>query len=302
MAEFVVGASNEYAFRAAELTARGRQQASPRACFAGRRASARRICCGRLLREYRRHHPRATAVYLTAEQFTTGFVEAIRGSGLPSFRQKCRGAKLLGDRRPAILRGKRADARRIAAHDRHTVARDGRSCLASDRGLAELRVAWPGTDFAIVGRADLRDRVAGVRDARLDIVRRLCDEVGLCLRRRRAVARGNADHGRAPASCAGAASPAGDEPTRMNEPITRDMAERGACRPGPTQHADRAAGGRAEGRVRRVRRRAGAVAVGSQRAIAQRAADAGDVAGPEVHAGAAGARSASSSAAAATAR
>ena len=47
---FVVGASNEYAFRAAELTSRGRQQASPLICFADPRASARRICCGRCSR------------------------------------------------------------------------------------------------------------------------------------------------------------------------------------------------------------------------------------------------------------
>ena len=35
------------------------------------------------------------AVYLTAEQFTTGFLQALRGSGLPSFRQKHRGVELL---------------------------------------------------------------------------------------------------------------------------------------------------------------------------------------------------------------
>ena len=42
---FVVGASNEYAFRAAELTSRGRQQASP-LIFLAPRALGRRICCG----------------------------------------------------------------------------------------------------------------------------------------------------------------------------------------------------------------------------------------------------------------
>ena len=31
--------------------------------------------------EYRRRRPRETAVYLTAEQFTTSFIEALRGSG-----------------------------------------------------------------------------------------------------------------------------------------------------------------------------------------------------------------------------
>jgi chromosomal replication initiator protein len=43
----------------------------------------------------RRARPGASAVYLTAEQFTAGFLQALRGSGLPSFRQKYRGVALL---------------------------------------------------------------------------------------------------------------------------------------------------------------------------------------------------------------
>ncbi len=40
-------------------------------------------------------HRGANIVYLSAEQFTTQFVEAVRGSGLPSFRRKYRGVDLL---------------------------------------------------------------------------------------------------------------------------------------------------------------------------------------------------------------
>jgi chromosomal replication initiator protein len=43
----------------------------------------------------RRIRPGTSAVYLTAEQFTSGFLQALRGSGLPSFRQKYRGVALL---------------------------------------------------------------------------------------------------------------------------------------------------------------------------------------------------------------
>jgi chromosomal replication initiator protein len=94
LAGFVVGASNEYAFRSAELTARGRQQASP-LLFCGPPGVGKTHLLRAILHEYRRHQGGAAALYLTAEQFTSGFVEALRGSGIPSFRHKCRGAKLL---------------------------------------------------------------------------------------------------------------------------------------------------------------------------------------------------------------
>jgi chromosomal replication initiator protein len=77
---FVVGPSNEYAFRAAELTASGRQQASP-VLFCGRTGVGKTHLLKAIVREYRRRNPRMSAVLLSAEQFTTGFVEAIRGSG-----------------------------------------------------------------------------------------------------------------------------------------------------------------------------------------------------------------------------
>ena len=43
----------------------------------------------------RKTHQRLTTVYLSAEQFTSHFLEALRGSGLPSFRRKYRGVGLL---------------------------------------------------------------------------------------------------------------------------------------------------------------------------------------------------------------
>jgi chromosomal replication initiator protein len=40
-------------------------------------------------------HPGINAVCLSAEQFTTGFLQALHGSGLPGFRRTCRNADLL---------------------------------------------------------------------------------------------------------------------------------------------------------------------------------------------------------------
>jgi chromosomal replication initiator protein len=139
---FVVGASNEYAFRAADLTGRGRQQASP-ILFCGPTGVGKTHLLRAIVREYRRHHPRAAAVYLTAEQFTTGFIEALRGSGLPSFRQKCRGARLLVIDDIQFFAGKQRTIEELL-HTFDTLAADGKQLvLASDRGLAELRPLGP---------------------------------------------------------------------------------------------------------------------------------------------------------------
>src|SRR5690606_26766461 len=54
------------------------------------------------------HNGRRHAVYLSAEQFTTLFLEALSGKGLPSFRQKYRGVDLLIIDDVQFFAGKRA--------------------------------------------------------------------------------------------------------------------------------------------------------------------------------------------------
>lgn len=137
LSELVVGASNEYAFRAAEITVHGLQQASP-VTFSGPTGVGKTHLLRAIRAEYRHARPRARAVYLTAEQFLSSFVEALRGAGMPSFRQKCRGADLL------LLDDIQFLARGRASLDEflHTVdvlLSEGRQIvLASDRSLAEL--------------------------------------------------------------------------------------------------------------------------------------------------------------------
>lgn len=179
LAAFVVGASNEYAFRAAELTGRGRQQASP-VLFCGPTGVGKTHLLRAIAREYRRHLSRSAVVYLSAEQFTTGFVEAVRGSGLPSFRQKCRGARLLAIDDLQFFAGKRRTLEELL-HTFDTMAAEGRQLvLASDRGLSELRALGP----------ELLSRLSGgliceieppEYATRLGILRRLQDESGLVI-------------------------------------------------------------------------------------------------------------------------
>jgi chromosomal replication initiator protein len=139
---FVVGPSNESAFRAAELTGRGRQPASP-VVFCGPTGVGKTHLLRGIVREFRSYFPNAAAVYLSAEQFTTGFVEAIRGSGLPSFRQKCRGARLLVIDDVQFLVGKQRTIEELL-HTVDALLADGRQLvLGSDRSLAELRALGP---------------------------------------------------------------------------------------------------------------------------------------------------------------
>ncbi|HEX2475189.1 MAG TPA: chromosomal replication initiator protein DnaA, partial [Lacipirellulaceae bacterium] len=139
---FVAGPGNERALRAAELIGRGRHQASPILFWGPTGVGKTHILRG-IVREFRRHHPHAAAAYLSAEQFTTGFVEAIRGGGLPSFRQKCRGARLLAVDDVQFFAGKQRTIEELQ-HTIDSLLADGRQLvLASDRSLAELRPLGP---------------------------------------------------------------------------------------------------------------------------------------------------------------
>lgn len=140
LAGLVIGISNEYAVRAADVTARGLQQASP-VTFCGSTGTGKTHILRAIRCEYRQTHPRAHAVYLTAEQFTTSFVEALRGTGLPSFRQKCRGADLLAIDDLQFFVGKRTRASLDELlHTLDALVNEGRQVvLAADRKLAELQ-------------------------------------------------------------------------------------------------------------------------------------------------------------------
>ncbi|MCI0334711.1 MAG: chromosomal replication initiator protein DnaA [Planctomycetes bacterium] len=179
LAEFVVGGSNEYAFRAAQLTASGRQQASP-LLFYGPTGVGKTHLLRAVAREYRRLNPRSTAVYLTAEQFTTSFIEAIRGSGLPSFRQKCRGANLLLIDDLQFFVGKDRTLQELQ-YTIDTLIADGRQIvLASDRPLAELRFLGSELTSRLAGGLACEIQTPEFA-TRLEIARRICVHLGLVL-------------------------------------------------------------------------------------------------------------------------
>jgi chromosomal replication initiator protein len=147
---FVVGPSNERAFHAAELAGRGRHQASP-ILFCGPTGVGKTHLLRSVIREFRRNRPHEATVYLSAEQFTTGFVEAIRGGGLPSFRQKCRGARLLAIDDMQFFVGKTRTIEELQ-HTIDALLVDGRQiALGSDRNLAGLRPLGPELASRLAG-------------------------------------------------------------------------------------------------------------------------------------------------------
>lgn len=85
-------------------------------------------------------------VLLSAEQFTREFLQALHGSGLPSFRQRCRNVDMLLVDDVQFLEGKQA-TRVELLHTLDALLRNGKQLvLTADRTPAELS-AW-GADLA----------------------------------------------------------------------------------------------------------------------------------------------------------
>ena len=110
--------------------------------------------CGR----FRDLHPGATTLLLSAEQFTTSFLQALHGSGLPGFRRGCRNADLLVIDDLQFFAGKRATLMEVQ-QTVDALHRQGRQLVfASDRDLASLDGLGP----------DLLTRLRGGMTARIE--------------------------------------------------------------------------------------------------------------------------------------
>lgn len=111
-------------------------------------------------------------VFLSAEQFTTYFVEALRGSGLPNFRRKYRGVGLLIIDDLQFFAGKRATLVELL-HTIDTLLRDGkRLVFASDRSPAELKSFGPELATRLGGGMVCRIEMPDYQ-TRLGIVRQM---------------------------------------------------------------------------------------------------------------------------------
>ena len=91
---FVVGPANRMAHAAIELAATRPGEMSPLVLHGPTGTGKTHLLEG-ICHHFRTLHPRASAVYLSGEQFTTTFLQSLHGTGLPGFRRTCRSADLL---------------------------------------------------------------------------------------------------------------------------------------------------------------------------------------------------------------
>jgi chromosomal replication initiator protein len=140
LGSFVSGQSNRLALVSSEMVARSLGQITPLVIYGPTSVGKTHLLEG-IWTAVRRASRAVTTVYLSAEQFTSQFLEALRGAGLPSFRRKYRGVGLFCLDDLQFLSGKRATQVELQ-HTIDTLLRDGRQLvLAADRPPAEL------TDF-----------------------------------------------------------------------------------------------------------------------------------------------------------
>jgi chromosomal replication initiator protein len=86
----------------------------------------------------RRKHRLSRCVYLSAEQFTTYFVQSLRGTGLPMFRRKYRDLELLAIDDVQFFAGKKATLAEFQHTIDHLIRNGKQIVLASDRPPVEL--------------------------------------------------------------------------------------------------------------------------------------------------------------------
>ncbi|HEX7448435.1 MAG TPA: chromosomal replication initiator protein DnaA, partial [Pirellulales bacterium] len=176
---FVVGTSNRLAWVAAQSVAARLGNSSPLVLYGPTSVGKTHLLEG-IYTDVKRLRSGAQVVYLSAEQFTTFFLEALHGSGLPSFRRKYRGLDLLIIDDVQFLAGKRATLTELL-HTIDTFLREGRQLVfAADRPPSELAVLGP--EFVTRLQSGL---VCGVDlpeyETRLGIVRQLAGRLDLSL-------------------------------------------------------------------------------------------------------------------------
>lgn len=176
---FVAGPSNRLAWVAAQTTASRLGASSPLVLHGPTSVGKTHLLEG-IVSEVRRLRSGSQAVYLSAEQFTTLFLDALHGRGLPLFRRKYRGLDLLIVDDIQFLVGKRATLTELL-HTIDTFAREGRQLVfAADRPPNELMDL--GQDFTTRLQSGL---VCGIEppefETRLGITRRLAERMGIVL-------------------------------------------------------------------------------------------------------------------------
>ncbi len=139
---FVVGEGNRLAYTSARMAVERPGRVSP-LLVPGETGGGKTHLLENIRTAARAMDRRLHVVYLTAEQFTTLFLEALNGGGLPNFRRKYRGVDLLLIDDIQFFAGKKATLVELL-HTIDTLQRAGRQIvLTADRPPVQLERLGP---------------------------------------------------------------------------------------------------------------------------------------------------------------
>lgn len=168
--DFVVGDSNRMAFTAAEMVAERPGPVSPLFLY-GPPGSGKTHLLEGIWSTVRSSQSRRV-LYLSAEQFTSMFLEALRGTGLPSFRHKYRHVDLLLIDDVQFFLGKRATLVELQNTVDALLRERRQLVLAADRSPVELAKFGPVLTTRLSGGL-VCGMEAPCRTTRREIVRKL---------------------------------------------------------------------------------------------------------------------------------
>jgi chromosomal replication initiator protein len=139
---FVLGSSNRLAHVSAQTVAQRLGSTSPLLIHGPTGVGKSHLLEG-IWTAAKRANPGVHAVYLSAEQFTGYFLEALHGAGLPSFRRKYRGVELLIIDDVQFFAGKKATLGELL-HTIDTLLREQRQLVfAADRSPGDMPELGP---------------------------------------------------------------------------------------------------------------------------------------------------------------
>ena len=177
LSTFVPGRTNRVSISSAEMVAENPGSVSPLFLYGPTGVGKSHLAQG-IWSSMRRSPERLRTVYLSAEQFTTYFIQALNGSGLPSFRRRYRHVDLLIVEDIQFFAGKRATLTELQ-HTIDSVLREGKQLvLTADRSPADLVNLGPEMVNRLSGGLVVRVELPDL-EARGEIIRRAARERGL---------------------------------------------------------------------------------------------------------------------------
>ena len=279
LASFVAGPCNKLALYSAEMVVRDPGKITPLFVHGPTSVGKTHLLEGIWSAE-RKAGRGATSVYLSAEQFTSQFLEALRGGGLPVFRRKYRGVRLLLLDDLHFLTGKRATQVEMM-NTVNTLLREGRQLVvAADRPPVEFSDFMPELVTRLSSGMVCRIEPPEY-STRLGIVATMCRRLGIELPAdvQRYVATQFAGHAR---ELSGALPPEGNERGGAAEDHA-GAGRGGAGRYGPPEQPRGSPGRHRKSSLQNLWARIANAPIGRQEPPREPAADAGDVVGAKTH-------------------